>query len=342
MNIACIGTGYFAQFHMEAWKRMPGVSLVAICDLDLKKVQEAAQTFGIDSVYQDYKEMLSQENIDVLDIITPPQTHAELVAYAAEQGLDIICQKPLAPTLSEAKDMVAIAQEKGVRLMVHENFRFQPWYRQIKSMIETGDIGDRLHSLSFQLRTGDGWPEDAYLSRQPYFRTMPRLLVYETAIHWIDTFRYLAGEVKEVYARLRKLNAQIAGEDSGLILFSFENGAEGLYDANRFNEPNHDNPRYTFGNLLVEGNGGSIRMDMDGNVSLQPLGEAERSIPYHHEAIHFAADCVYATQVHLIQAIRHGTPAETEASAYLRNLNIQEAIYRSNDLNQPVSISSIS
>ena len=66
---------------------------------------------------------------------------------------------------------------------------------------------------------GDGWGDNAYLDRQPYFQTMPRLLVVETAIHWIDTFRFLFGEVDAVYARLRRINPAIAGEDAGLICF---------------------------------------------------------------------------------------------------------------------------
>ena len=90
--------------------------------------------------------------------------------------------------------------------------------------------------MAFRLRPGDGQGPQAYLDRQPYFQQMPRLLVYETAIHWIDTFRFLMGEVSAVYARLRTVNPVIAGEDAGYIVFEFDSGATGLFDGNRLND----------------------------------------------------------------------------------------------------------
>jgi predicted dehydrogenase len=87
--------------------------------------------------------------------------------------------------------------------VVHENFRFQPWHREIKGLLEAGTVGTRLHSLTFRSRPGDGWGPGAYLNRQPYFRTMPRLLLHETGVPFIDTFRYLAGEqaVRRAFSR---------------------------------------------------------------------------------------------------------------------------------------------
>ncbi len=113
------------------------------------------------------------------------------------------------------------------QVFVHENFRFQPWYSLLKTLIDKGAIGEP-SQLSFRLRPGDGQGDQAYLERQPYFRDMPRFLVHETAIHWIDTFRYLFGEVTAVYARLRRCNPVIAGEDAGMILFDFANGRQGV------------------------------------------------------------------------------------------------------------------
>ena len=103
--------------------------------------------------------------------------------------------------------------------MVHENFRFQPWHREIKRQITAGAIGDRLHSLTFRSRMGDGWGEKAYLPRQPYFRDYPRFLVFENGVHFIDTFRFLAGEITRVSAWLRRLNPVIQGEDCALVVF---------------------------------------------------------------------------------------------------------------------------
>jgi predicted dehydrogenase len=225
--------------------------------------------------------------------------------------------------------------------MVHENFRFQPWHREIKRLLEAGAIGDRLHSLTFRSRPGDGWGADAYLSRQPYFRDYPRLLVYETGIHLIDTFRFLAGEITRVAAWLRRLNPVIRGEDCGLLVFEFAGGAVGQWDANRYNEPPPGvDARYTFGEFLVEGNGGTLRLALDGRLTLQPLGGAETEVSYRHDRSGFAGDCVLATQRHFIDRLRDGGAFETSGADYLTNLAVQEAVYAAAAMRRPVEIGS--
>ena len=333
-----IGAGYFSQFHYEAWKRIPQVNLTAICDNDLHKAEQTARTFGIGKTYTDYQEMFEKEQPDFVDIITPAATHLEICQKAADAGIHIICQKPLAPSFTEAAVLVKHVTQAKIRFMVHENFRFQPWHREIKKMLDDKVIGDKLHTLNFRMRMGDGWPKDAYLHRQPYFRTMPRLLIYETGVHFIDTFRFLAGEIEWVFAQLRKLNPEIAGEDAGMVFFGFGNGSQGLFDANRYNESNHRNPRYTFGEFLVEGNGGTLRLYADGTLTVQPLGKAEKKHLYHHEDRGFGADCVYFTQLHFVENLLSGAPFETNGQDYLKNLTVQEAIYQSAAKRHPTVI----
>ena len=338
IKLACIGAGYFARFHVEAWQRIAEVELVALCDIDPDNAQSLADQFNVPKVYSEVDKLLESETLDVVDIITPPETHDSICKAIAPRGIDIICQKPLAPTLEEAAKMVTFTSQQQVHFVVHENYRFQPWHRKIKELITQGEIGDRLHSLYFQMRMGDGWQDDAYLNRQPYFRTMPRLLIYETGIHFIDTFRFLAGEIKSVYADLRKLNPSIAGEDCGLVCFDFENGAKGVLDANRFNESNSRDARYTFGEMLLEGNGGTIRLYSDGTITIQKLGEAEQQVDYTHEDKNFAGDCVYFTQEHFVHCYLNQLPFENSGKDYLKNLEIQEAVYASSDRKELINI----
>jgi predicted dehydrogenase len=335
---ACVGAGYFSQFHYDAWGRIPEVEVVAACDLNPVRARAVCERHGIPRHYTDVGAMLAAERPDFLDVITPPLAHLDIVRTAAERGVPVICQKPLAPTYDEAVRLVDAARSAGVRLMVHENFRFQPWHREIKRLLAAGTIGPKLHSLTFRSRPGDGWGPDAYLGRQPYFRTMPRLLVFETGVHFIDTFRYLAGDVERVYAHLRKLNPVIAGEDCGLLVFEFAAGAVGTWDANRYNEPNYDDPRYTFGEFLVEGDGGSIRLAPDGTLTVQPLGQPERRHDYEHSRHGFSGDCVLATQRHFVERLLDGGPFETDGADYLTNLRIQEALYESARRRAPVEV----
>ncbi len=332
----CIGAGYFSQFHLDAWQRIPEVTIAAVCDQVLVKAERACQELDHSRAYADYQSMFDREQPDFVDVITPPASHAAICQEAGKRGISIICQKALAPDFEQSKQIVETAKEHRVRLMVHENFRFQPWHREIRRLIDAGAVGDRLHQLYFRSRMGDGWGDDAYLSRQPYFREMPKLLVFETGVHFIDTFRFLAGEIDETYAMLKRLNPLIAGEDSGLLTFRFANGATGVWDANRYNDSDSDDPRYTFGEFLVEGSGGSIRLYSDGRLTLQPLGQKVREHVYKHERRGFGGDCVYFTQKHFVAGLLKGEPFETSGDAYLNTLRVQEAAYESAATNRPI------
>ena len=333
-----VGAGYFSHYQYEAWNRIPEVEITALCNRNSVKGGEIQEKYGIARHYTDYKEMIDQEKPDFIDIITPPETHLEMCEYAATQGVNIICQKPLTPTMNEAKALVEIVNHSGIRFMVHENWRFQPWYREIKKLLNLEVIGE-IHSVFFRKRMGDGWGENAYIPRQPYFREYPRLIVYENGIHFIDTFRYLFGEVKEVYAKMRKLNPVIAGEDWAIIQFEFENTINVLWDANRYNEPNYENPRYTFGEMLIDGLGGSIRLYADGRITIQKLGKKEVDHVYMPSKDGFSGDCVYVTQRHFIDVLMNKASSfETSGDEYLKSLYVQEAVYESALLKKPLTV----
>lgn len=334
----CIGAGYFAQFHYEAWSRIDTVDIAAACDLDGDKIKGVCDQYGIARRFTDYEQMFDEVEPDFVDIITPPPTHLPIVKSAAKRGIHIICQKPLAPTWNEAMHIMNAATSAGIRFMVHENFRFQPWHREIKKLIDQGEIGDQLFSLNFRLRQGDGWGEDAYLGRQPYFRTMPRLLLHETGIHFIDTFQFLGGEMTRVFARMRRLNPVIAGEDYALVQFDFKDGAIATWDATRYNEANDENPRYTFGDFVIDGNGGTIRLYLDGRITIQKLGEKEEDHSYEHRRANFSGDCVYFVQKHFVEAMMNGAPFETDVERYMKNILIEEACYKSAELREPVDL----
>jgi predicted dehydrogenase len=334
LRVAVIGAGYFSHFHYDAWSRIDGVDVVACCDIDETKANEVAKKYGIAKVYADYQKMLDDCEVDFVDIITRPDTHLEIGRTIAERRLAMICQKPLAPVFEESKELVQIADSAGVRLMVHENFRFQPWYREIRRLLDAETIGTKLHTITFRNRAGDGWGDNAYLARQPYFQTMERFLIHEAGIHTIDTFRYLAGEVRRVWCLLRKLNPVIAGEDTGLAVMEFEESGIGLYDANRYNESTAENQRYTFGEVTVEADGGTIRLYDDGRLTIQILGEAETEHPYQRSSDGFAGDCVLATQQHFLDCLRSGEAFETDGASYLKSIAVQEAMYRSAETGQ--------
>ncbi|HWB83669.1 MAG TPA: Gfo/Idh/MocA family oxidoreductase [Bryobacteraceae bacterium] len=323
-----IGAGYFALFQHEAWSRIPEVEIVAVCDQVEDKARAMQQQFGIAKSYTRWEEMLEQEKPDFADIITPPVTHEEMCAFAARRGIHVICQKPLAPTLEEATRIVETARAAGVRFMVHENWRWQPWYRKIKEIQSSGTIGEFTH-VHVLTRMGDGWGERAYLDRQPFFREYPRLLLYETGVHFIDVFRYLLGEVTNVCAYLRRLNPVIQGEDAAQLFLRFESGATAIWDANRYNESESRNPRYTFGEIRVDGTAGHLTMDSESNIRVKRLGEPACDVAYAREDRNFTGDSVYATEQHFVDCLISGREFESSGAEYLKTLKVLFQAYAS-------------
>lgn len=304
---------------------MPRARLVGSCDLDLAKAQ--ATTLP---AYTNLHQMLAKAKPDVLDIILPPAAQAEAIQAALDAGVKtIICQKPFCRDLAEATRITAAARTGDTQIIVHENFRFQPWYRALKSALDQNVIG-KLHQITFRLRPGDGQGPNAYLDRQPYFQQMQHFLVHETAVHWIDTFRYLLGNPKAVYADLRRINPVLAGEDAGYILFDHPDGVRALFDGNRSLDHAADNHRRTMGEALIEGTEGVITLRSDGALW-------RRAFHTQHEVCiksadtwdGFGGDCVHALQRHVVAGVLDGTPFENTATEYLEVMKIEQAVYQS-------------
>lgn len=336
LRVAVIGTGFFSQFHLQGWEQVEGARVTVLCDRDTARVQAAATQFNIDTLFTDVKELAARDDIDLFDVVVPPAAQSGLLTVLLPLGKPVICQKPFGRDYAEAVAFTASAKQCNTPLVVHENFRFMPWFREAKRLVDSGALGT-LHNISFRLRPGDGQGPDAYLNRQPYFQKMPRLLVVETAIHLIDTFRMICGEVTSVCAQLRKLNPVIAGEDAGIIIFEFDNGAAGVFDGNRLNDHVAANPRTTMGEMWLEGSAGVLRLDGDARLWFKPHQQPESEHTYAPgSAAAFGGGACQALQQHVVDALRNNHPHENRAADYLTNLRIQEAVYRSNATHQRV------
>ena len=324
MKVALIGAGYFGQYHIDAWKRIEGAELVAIVDPDPAKAEVAGAPGYADAV-----EMAEALRPDVIDIASPPPTHLPLIESLSPLCRNIICQKPFCGGLAGAEKAVAAAEANGARVIVHENFRNQPWHMEALRLLSAGAVGAP-YEASFRLRPGDGQGPEAYLERQPYFQNMERFLVHETAIHIIDVFRAMFGEPAGVYADLRRLNPAIAGEDAGLVILDYADGRRAVFDGNRLSDHAARNRRLTMGEMLIDGAEGTLRLDGDGRLWLRKHGANDE-----HEHIYswddrvFGGDCVYISCLKYLDSFRSGVPHPTEAAAYLSNMRIVEAVYES-------------
>jgi predicted dehydrogenase len=319
-----IGAGFFAQFQAEAWRRLPGAEIVAIADSYPGKAREFADRFGIPRCYAAVETMLETERPDFVDIATRPESHLPLSVLAAGSGANVICQKPMAPTMAESAAMCDACEKRGVRLLIHENWRWQPWYREARKRIAAGDIGEPTR-FSFLWRTGDGVGAEPYAA-QPYFRSMPRLLIYESLVHILDTFRFLGGACSVSACRIERQNPVISGEDTAIIELKFHSGASGIIDGNRLDGPAP--APVAMGTCEISGTDGVLRIAPDGTMRLQRSGEAEHALPFSPEAGGYKGDSVFATQRHLLESLQSGAQAETEGRRYLETVALVEDAYR--------------
>src|SRR6185437_5047321 len=230
-----IGCGCFAQRHIEAWRRMPEVEIVAAADPRLERAEKFASR-----AYRSAEEMFAHEPLDFVDIVTRSEWHLPLVRLAAGKGIPVICQKPIAPDWATAREIVETAESAGVPLMVHENWRWQPWYRVTHDMLGRGDIGPPI-GYGFRTRARDGIGDNPY-PEQAYFRSSRRFIIDEVLVHYLDTARFLFGDIESIFAQASRRNPYMAAEDQAILVLTHKAGAHGWIDGHRFLAPDPDGP----------------------------------------------------------------------------------------------------
>jgi predicted dehydrogenase len=227
LRIGLAGAGMISQYHLAAWRSLNSVELIAICDPDEVRARQRAHAFGVPNIHSNVETMLNRENLDALDIASPCETHAELIRIAAARGVDVLCQKPLAPALAEA-EVLAQSTAGKIRLMVHENWRFRPWYRQMSRWLYDGRVGDLLYCNISMFSSGlllDEQGRRPALERQPSLATEDRLMIADVLIHHLDVARWLLGPLKVVHARMAHSLPSIKGETLAVIVLDTCGGA---------------------------------------------------------------------------------------------------------------------
>ena len=310
--------------------KLPNAELIAICDINNESLKYRGDQFKIPTHrrFHSLKAMLDSVDIDVVDIVTGPETHPELVHDAAEAGKHILCQKPFAISLELAIEMVKDVQSHGVRIMVTENWRrFKPF--QIIHQLLHEDLVGPISSITYTHK-------DFYIPRmrpglelpQPFLRTMPRLLFYEMGSHCFDTWRFLFGEPKELHAKLYRVSPYVQGEDAGVIHMDHD-GFRGVMDmswASRF----YDNIRKRVPEVKAEWLEGLIIDGEHGAILMDPTGKSHKGniVLLTEEKDEIIAVCKFDTmsaqtrlQKHFLQCLDTGEEFHTSAmSSFKRSI----------------------
>jgi predicted dehydrogenase len=263
VNVGLIGYKFMGKAHSNAYKSVgmffpleDRVVMKAICGRDRDGVKKAAETWGWESFETDWKKLIKRKDIDVVDISTPGNLHAEMAIAAARAGKHVICEKPLANSLAEARDMLKSVQKAGVKNMVFFNYRRVPAVAFARQMIREGKLGEIYHFRAAYLQD---WIVDAEF---PLVWRLDKKIAGSGALgdigaHIIDLSLFLVGEISEVVADLKTFIKKrpllesgsaffaqkkagppqlgtVTVDDAALFIARFKNGAMGSFEATRF------------------------------------------------------------------------------------------------------------
>jgi predicted dehydrogenase len=323
LRVGLIGAGWVTQYHLQGWAALSDhVEVVAIADPSEEARAARMAAFGIPSGYATAAQMLEDCKLDAVDIAAPRRFHAELVRLAAAHGLAILCQKPLAPTLREARDLVA-ELPPGVRLMVHENWRFRAYYREAATWLRSGAIGDPFAARLAFVTSGtlpDAEGRLPAVERQPFIRHEQRMLVSEILIHQLDTLRMLLGPLKAVACTMAQVSPDLTGEDTAVIQLAGEGGLGVQVFATL---AAHGHPPASGDKLEILGPKGALTLD-GGDLSLtgkEPLRQSFDLAATYQGSYN-------ATIAHFVARLADGAPFETSPEDNLKTLEVVEDCYR--------------
>ena len=285
INIAMIGYKFMGRAHSNAYRQVshffPGKltpRLKVICGRDRDAAEAAAKQLGWDEVETDWRVVVERDDIDVIDISTPGYLHHEQALAAAAAGKHIICEKPLANTLADAKEMLKAVQKAGVKHMLMHNYRKIPAVALVRRMIDDGRLGEIYHYHGAYLQD---WIMD------PKFPLVWRLdkklagsgTLGDIGSHAIDLARYLNSEFKSVVGQMttfikeRPLMSEDGGrasakagsgmgkvtvDDDANFLARFANNSVGVFESSRF-----CGGRRNFNTFQIYGSKGSLAFNLE-------------------------------------------------------------------------------
>jgi predicted dehydrogenase len=327
LRVGVIGCGFFAENNLAAWTGIEGVTLAAVCDLDIAKARSAAGRHGAKSVYASAAGLLESGEVDFVDIATTMRSHVELVGLAAERGIPVIVQKPLAPSFAECLSIIDTCKAAKIPFMVHENTRFLRPVRKVREIIESGSLGT-LTWGRIAFRTG----HDIY-GKQPYLAQEEHFVLLDLGVHMLDVARFLLGEVDRLYCQSQSIKPGIRGEDMATTVLSHANGATSVVECS-YASPIHPDP-FPELTLQIEGTRGSLRLEpgyaltvfSDGKV--QKFDVSPKLFSWSTPPWHGTQESVHAIQQHWIKCLREGKDPETSGADSRKTYGLVFGAYES-------------
>jgi predicted dehydrogenase len=274
IRLAIIGTGGMANTHAKSFTAIKGVSLTACCDIVEEKARDFARRWRVPRFYTDYRQMLGSESLDAVSVVTVDAAHAPVSLASIEKGLAVLCEKPLATSLSEARAMRDAAARRGVPAMVNFSYRSASGAQSAAGIIRAGGIGRVLHVEASYLQSwlvqrawGDWRTEPGWTWRLSTRHGSAGVLG-DIGCHIYDLAAFLCGDISEISCRLATFDKGVAGNrigdylldanDSFVSSIRLEGGGIGAVHASRWATGHMNSLR-----VRVYGDKGAVEVDLD-------------------------------------------------------------------------------
>jgi predicted dehydrogenase len=332
IRIGIVGAGFWAKMiHLPAFRSIPGYQVIGLTSGSVEKARIVAQQFGIRKVYPNYHELIQDAEIDVVDICAPNSLHAEVTLQSLVNNKDVICIKPLATRLQDARRMVSEAQKRGRKILYAENVPFIPALTRLKAMIDEGVYGQ-----IFRVKACEGIGQ----LHADWFKDPSRSgggCIIDMAVHGLSFLQWMAGQSKpvRVVAEAGTFVHPQEVEDTSVILVRFDNGMIGQTEDSWSLVGGFDSRFEVFGTR------GHAMIDLlYAHPIRSALGQAHEgganALHFHPVDDHFVKDGHLSMMKHFLACLDNGAPCRSTGEDGLRVMELVDAAYRS--LNQHCSI----
>lgn len=340
LNFGIIGCGRIASRHADAiWARGDS-RLVAVADSNPQRAERMASEYSCDA-YDDYSEMLSREDLDVVCICTPSGLHAAQGMQAARAGKHVVVEKPMALTLEDADALTRTCDEAGVKLTVVLQNRYNAAMRRLREAVDAGKMGRLLMGTA----TVRWYRPQEYYSGDNWHGTwaMDGGALMNQAIHHLDALQWMMGEVESVFAYTGTLAHQMETEDAGVGVVRFKGGALGSVEGSTITYPANIE-----GSLALFGQSGSVKI---GGNSLDKIDfwKVEGELEHEKEILRrqeldpppsrYLSHSIVLDD--MVRAIREGAEPATNGVEGRKSLALVLAFYRSAQEGRQVSMEEV-
>ena len=314
---AIVGCGMIAEFHLRGWARIPEVEIVALADRNSTAAERYRELYAPTArIYPDLVAMLATEQLDFVEIITPPAMHLEHCLQARTANLHVICQKPLCDQLVDARALVTAFASSPRLFCVHENHIYRPWFQRVRELHRENFFG--------ALRFVRLEQHDVTAPPQKFSRESKRGVLLEYGVHLVDMVRALLGTPHRVNAQFHRVHPDIHGESLAHVTFEYPTATAVIDIAWK-------NGGLAQGGALFLGDSGEAFYDgtmiRGGSSSFRATQNGRVKVDETRDTVADYVESFYLFQRDFFQALQEGTPGPQPATDNIHTLEMVFAAY---------------